>query len=44
MATDNSGEGVCWSLPTGGGADDGPVRRPWLAKRQRPFAVTMKIM
>ena len=23
--------------PEGGGADDGPERRPWLAERQRAF-------
>jgi hypothetical protein len=44
VAMDNAVEGVRWSSPDGGGADDGPVKRPWLAERQRPFAATMEIV
>ena len=35
---------VRWSSPDGGGVDDGPERRPWLAERQRPFDATMKVV
>jgi hypothetical protein len=41
---DDAEEGVRWSSPAGGGANDGPVRRPWLAERQRPFAATIAIV
>ena len=44
MALDNAKEGVLWSSPIGGQADNDPVRRPWLAERQRPFAATMEIV
>ena len=44
VALDNAEEGVCWSSSVGGGAEDGPMRRPWLAERQRPFATTMEIV
>ena len=42
VAMENAEEGVRWSLSAGGGTNDGPVRRPWLAERQRPFAATME--
>ena len=44
MALDNAKEGVCWLLPVYDRTDDDPVRRPWLAERQRLFAATMEIL
>ena len=43
VALDNAEEGCVLVVPAGGGANDGPERRPWLAERQRPFAATMEI-
>ena len=42
VALDKAAEGVRWSSPAGGGANDGPVVRPWLAERQRPFDATVE--
>jgi hypothetical protein len=44
VAIENAVEGVRWSSPAGGGADDGPAKRPWRAERQRPFDATMEIV
>ena len=40
----NVAEVVYWLSPTGDGVYNGPVRRPWLAERQRPFAATLEIV
>ena len=44
MVLDNAKEGVCWSSPTDGGADDGPARKSWPTEKQSPFAATMEII
>ena len=44
VALDDAKEGVRWSSPAGGEANNGPGRRPWLAERQRPFAATILIV
>ena len=43
-AMDDAEEGVRWSSPNRGEADEGPARWPWLAERQRPFDATMEIV